>query len=279
MTVTGVDEMSGGGGGRSAGPDGARGPYRATSRAVAALGLVALVAVVATVVLGLRLPPTAEQAEYSRLIAIHPPLAWIAYLAFGVVAVASALVLATGSSRWDRVAASSAEIGVVFTALMLVTGSIWGRPTWGVWWVWDARLTLSALMLVLLLGYLALRRVATDPDRRARLSAVAGLGSALVVPVNHFAVSWWRTLHQGRSLARPSPQSELDGAYIQVMLLGLAAMTLVYGWLLAQRVRVARLEQRLESDVLRVALAERRAESSGPTAAGHGTVVGDAVRR
>jgi heme exporter protein C len=246
-----------------------RAPGPATGTASAATrvtGLAALAGLGATVVLGLRLPPTAEQGDYSRLIAIHPPLAWVAYLAFGVLALSSALYLlpATRSRFWDLLAGASAEIGVVFTALMLATGSIWGRPTWGVWWVWDARLTLSALMLALLLGYVALRRVPMDVERRSVVSAVAALAAALVVPVNHFAVSWWRTLHQGRSLARIGPESQLDAAYIRVMLLGLVAMTLVYAWLLIHGFRLEELEERLDEETLRIALEERRAEAAPP---------------
>lgn len=236
------------------------------SPATRVIGLAALAGLGATVVLGLRLPPTAEQRDYSRLIAIHPPLAWVAYLAFGVLAVSSALYLlpSTRSRFWDLLAAASAEIGVVFTALMLATGSIWGRPTWGAWWVWDARLTLSALMLALLLGYVALRRVPMDGERRSVVSAVAALAAVLVVPINHFAVTWWRTLHQGRSLARVGPESQLDAAYIRVMLLGLVAMTFVYAWLLVHRFRLEELEERLDDETLLVALEERRAEAVGP---------------
>jgi len=227
------------------------------------LGLAALVALGTTVALGLSLPQTVEQAHYSKLIAIHPGLAWASYVSFGVTAVASALWLLprTRSRTWDLIAGSAAELGVLFTALTLVTGSIWGRPTWGVWWVWDARLTLSALMLALYLGYLALRRVPGDPDVTARRSAVAALLAVLVVPVNHFAVEWWRTLHQGRSLAQMTPQDDLDGEFIGAMLVGFLAMTLVFCWLLVHRYRVARLEADVEDEALDVALAERRREA------------------
>jgi heme exporter protein C len=224
------------------------------------LGAAALVCLATTVVLGLDLPPSREQGDYSRLIAIHPPLAWVSYLAFGVTGLASALYLWRRRRRWDQLAGASAEIGLLFTALMLVTGSIWGRPTWGVWWVWDARLTLSALMLALLLGYLALRRLPLPVDRRSRISAISALAMVLVIPVNHFAVTWWRTLHQGRSLANRSPGSELDGVYIEVMLFGLFAMTLVYAWLLLHRYRVEQLEERLEEEGLARAIEERRRE-------------------
>jgi heme exporter protein C len=227
-----------------------------------ALGTAAVVSVALTMVLGLRLPPTKEQHDYSRLIAIHPPIAWVAYLAFGVTALASLLYLVptTRHRRWDRIAASSAELGLLFTALMLVTGSIWGRPTWGVWWVWDARLTLSALMLALLAGYAALRRVTADVERRAQLSAVAAIAAVVVVPLNHFAVTWWRTLHQSRSLVAISPSSNLDGEYIAVMLLGFVAMTLAYGWLLWQRVRVESAEDEVAQTNLDAAIVERRRE-------------------
>ena len=165
------------------------------------LGLAALASLVATYAYGLALPETVEQEHYSKLIAIHPGIAWASYVAFGVTAVASALWLwsRTRSLTWDLVAGASAEVGVLFTALTLVTGSIWGRPTWGVWWVWDARLTLSALMLALLLGYLALRRVPADPDVRARRSSVTGLLAVLVVPINHFANNdkWYDDMSDG----------------------------------------------------------------------------------
>ncbi len=226
------------------------------------LGIAAAVTLATTLILGLRLPPTQEQDEYARLIAVHPPIAWVAYLAFGVMALGSLLWLipATRSRCWDRLAAASAEVGVVFTALMLITGAIWGRPTWGVWWVWDARLTLSALMLALLLGYVALRRVSVDTERRALVSAITGLSAVVVIPVNHFAVTWWRTLHQGRSLARVAPSSQLDGEYIAVMLVGFVAMTLTFAWLLLRRYRVEALAESLEDFGLAEAIEERRRE-------------------
>lgn len=226
------------------------------------LGIAAAVTLATTLILGLRLPPTQEQDEYARLIAVHPPIAWVAYLAFGVMALGSLLWLipATRSRRWDRLAAASAEVGVVFTALMLITGAIWGRPTWGVWWVWDARLTLSALMLALLLGYVALRRVSVDTERRALVSAITGLSAVVVIPINHFAVTWWRTLHQGRSLARVAPSSQLDGEYIAVMLVGFVAMTLTFSWLLLRRYRVEALAESLDDFGLAEAIEERRLE-------------------
>ena len=228
-----------------------------------ALGIAALLALAATYALGLALPDTVEQGGYARLIAIHPGVAWASYVAFGVTALASAawLLPRTRTPTWDHLAGASAEVGVVFTSLTLITGSIWGRPTWGVWWVWDARLTLSALMLAIYLGYLALRRVPADPDVRAGRSAVVALLAVLIIPINHFAVEWWRTLHQGRSLAQLTPENDLDGSFIGAMAVGFLAMTLVYAWLTVHRVRVARLEDAEADAALRDALVERRAES------------------
>jgi heme exporter protein C len=229
------------------------------SRGTRIIGALALVGLAVAVVMGLTLPRSAEQSEYSRLIAIHPALAWCAYLAFGTTALGSALYLwkQTRAALWDQVAVASAEVGVVFTALTLVTGSIWGRPTWGVWWVWDARLTTTALMFVLYLGYLAARRVPAPTDVRARRAAVVGLLAAAVVPINHYAVEWWRTLHQGESLATGT----VDGRFKVAMLFGFASMTLTYAWLLVHRMRVERLEERLEAEGLDLAIAERLAEA------------------
>jgi heme exporter protein C len=227
------------------------------------LGFAALVSFVATYAYGLSLPKTIEQEHYSKLIAIHPGIAWASYVAFGVTAVASVLWLwsRTRSTTWDLLAGASAEVGVLFTALTLVTGSIWGRPTWGVWWVWDARLTLSALMLTLELGYLALRKVPADAEVRGRRSAIAALLAVVVVPVNHFAVEWWRTLHQGRSLSQVTPGNDLDGQFIFAMTLGFLAMTLVFAWLTVHRLRIARLEDDVVGDDLDAALEARRREA------------------
>ena len=232
------------------------------SRGTRIIGVLALAGLAIAVVMGLTLPRSAEQSEYSRLIAIHPPLAWCAYLAFGITALGSALYLwkQTRAPLWDQVAVASAETGVVFTALTLVTGSIWGRPTWGVWWVWDARLTTTALMLVLYLGYLAARRVPAAPELRARRAAVVGLLAAAVVPINHYAVEWWRTLHQGESLAAGT----VEGRFKVAMLVGFVSMTLAYAWLLVHRMRVERLEERLEAEGLDLAIAERQAEAVTP---------------
>lgn len=227
------------------------------------LGALALITLTGTIALGLGLPATEEQQTYARFIAIHPALAWTAYLAFGVTAAASGLYLwpRTRRARWDAVAEASAELGVLFTALTLVTGSLWGRPTWGVWWTWDARLTTTALMLVIYLGYLAQRSAVDASAARAKRSAVVALLSVVVVPVNHMAVEWWRTLHQGRSLVSLNPGGQLDGDFVAAMFLGLVAMSLTYAWLLVLRAQLAEATGRTEATALDEALAARRREA------------------
>jgi heme exporter protein C len=230
------------------------------------LGSLALVSVAATVWLGLWVtPPDKVQGQLVRLVYIHPPIAWVAlYLAFGTAALASVLWLwpRTRSRFWDNLAAAAMEVGTVFTALTLITGSIWGRPTWGVWWAWDARLTSTALLLVLQLGYLALRRVPGDATARARRCAVGAVIAGVDVPIVHFSVDWWRTLHQGATVLNPDLSPTIHGIMAWTLLLGFVALTLVFFWMLVVRYRIQVLSERLEGAELEIALHERWAEGS-----------------
>jgi heme exporter protein C len=233
------------------------------------IGAAALLATALTVWLGLWVTPPAEiQGTLVRLLYLHPPVAWVAlYLAFGLSALCSLLYLwrRTRSLFWDRLAAASVEVGVVFNALTLVTGSLWGRPTWGVWWTWTARLTSTALLLVLFLGYLALRRVPADPDVRARRCAVAALVAFVDVPIVHFSVDWWQTLHQSASVLDPTLTVKIHGSMAWTLLLGFVAMTLVFVWMAMVRYRIEVLRDRVGGEELEVSLAERRAEGEmGP---------------
>ena len=235
---------------------------------VRGLGAAAALSLAATLWLGLWVtPPDQTQHNLVRLVYIHPPIAWVAlYLAFGVAAVSSLLWLwpRTRSRFWDRLAVSAVEVGTVFTAITLVTGSIWGRPTWGVWWAWDARLTSTALLLVLLLGYLAVRRVPAEPDARARRCAVVALVAAVDVPIVHFSVNWWHTLHQGATVLNANLSPTIHGSMAWTLLLGFVAFTLLFAWMLAIRYRVEVLSELLQESELDVALHERWAEGTGP---------------
>ena len=202
-------------------------------------------------------PPDAVQGDAQRLMYLHVPVAWLAYLAYGVTALASLLYLVprTRSRRWDLLAGASAEVGVVFTALTIVDGSLWARPVWGIWWTWDARLVTTAVLLFLYLGYLALRRIPGSVDGRARRSAVVALIAFADVPVVHLSVIWWRTLHQQPTVLNPELDPQIHGIMAFTLLWGVAAFTLLYAALLGSRYRLARAEAEQEERVLRLALA------------------------
>lgn len=239
-------------------------PSRTAARTERAIGAAALVAIALTVWLGLWVtPPDRTQGDLVRLVYIHPGVAWVAlYLAFGLAAAASLLYLwpRTRSLFWDRLAAAAVEVGVVFNICTLVSGSIWGRPTWGVWWAWDARLTSTAVLAVLFLGYLALRRVPAEPEVRARRSAFVALFAAVDVPIVHFSVLWWNTLHQGATVLNPDLSPTIHGSMAWTLLLSFVALTLTFVWMLLVRYRIGALEDRLGRGELELALAARRAE-------------------
>src|SRR5438105_4521330 len=144
-------------------------------------------------------PADINQGAIQRILYVHAPSAVITYFAVAILAVASILVLARRNdwARWDRIAGASAELGVLFLTIVLLTGPIWGHKAWGAWWVWDARLTSTLVLWMILVGYLMFRALTPPGARRARLSAVVGLVASVDVPVIHFAVTWWRTLHPG----------------------------------------------------------------------------------
>jgi heme exporter protein C len=156
-----------------------------------------------------------------------------------VVFVASIVYLATRRPSADRVAHASAETGVVFTGLAIAAGSIWGKPTWGTWWTWDARLTTTAILFVIYLGYLLLRGMIDDPERGARYAAVVGIIGALDIPLVHFSVLWWRTLHQPPSVGRPEA-SAMDPVILVTLLVNVAAFTLLYVYFVGKGVRILR---------------------------------------
>ena len=164
----------------------------------------------------------------------------------------------------DRLAAAAVEVGVVFNVCTLVSGSIWGKPTWGVWWAWDARLTSTAVLLVLFLGYLALRRVPAEPEVRARRSAFVALFAAVDIPIIHFSVNWWNTLHQGATVLNANLSAKIHGSMAWTLLLGFVALTLVFVWMLLVRYRIGVLEDWLGANELDLALAERQSEGTRP---------------
>lgn len=234
---------------------------RAAFRLVSGRGVERLLGAAAAALLGASAvvslavaPPDAVQGDVQRLMYVHVPAAWLAYLAFFMVFVASIAYLRTGAVRWDRAAHASAEIGVLFTALAIALGSLWGKPVWGVWWTWDPRLTTTAILLLIYLGYLAVRRLPESPTQRGRWAAVVGIVGFLDVPVVHLSVVWWRSLHQGPSVLRLGAPV-VSPPMLAALLLAVLAFTVLYAYLMALRLRLARLESRLASERMSLRLA------------------------
>ena len=210
-------------------------------------------------------PPDEVQGDAQRIMYLHVPAAWAMYLAFGVTTLASILWLIprTRSMVWDRVAGSSAEVGLLFTGLTLILGSLWGRPVWGVWWAWDARLVTTAVLFFLYLGLLALRAIPADPVVRARRSAITALIVFIDVPIVHFSVNWWRTLHQQATVFNPDLNPEIHGTMALTLWIGVLAFTLLYLSLLDRQYRLAALEEGLDERELDAAIAARVAAANG----------------
>lgn len=230
------------------------------SGATRVIGVIALLSTVALLAFGLFIsPPDQVQGDFARLFYVHVPVAIVAlYLAVAIILVGSVIHLVNGSTFWDLLAGASAEVGVVFLGLTLVTGMIWGRPTWGSYWEWDPRLTTTAVSFVLFLGYLAVRKLDMDPAARSRRAAVLGIvGSANTVVVK-FSVTWWRSLHQGSTLRVLDMQ--IEGLMWFSFFLGTIAMLSIFAWLVLHRFRLAWLQHRVDAHRLESALRERRRE-------------------
>jgi heme exporter protein C len=235
-------------------------PGSTGSRASRVLGVLALGSVVLLVLYGVVWSPAdAEMADSVRLMYVHVPAASFLYTGCLITTVASAMWLRRRTPGWDALAGASAEVSLLFAAITLGTGSLWGRPTWGTYWTWDARLTSTALLTALLVGYLALRRLDVDPTARSTRAAVLGLLLVPNVIIVNRSVEWWRSLHQRSTLVKLDPS--IEGQMLVALMVGFLAVGLVFIWLLVHRFRVAWLEYQCERLDLDLALAERRAEA------------------
>jgi len=183
-------------------------------------------------------PPDADQGQVQRLMYVHVPAAWTGYLCFALVAVASIGYLVRRDLRWDRWAQAGAELGIGMTALAIVLGSIWGHLTWGVWWTWDARLVTTTVLLLVYLGYVGVRGLGGGAHLAARRAAVVGVIGFADVPVVHFSVVWWRTLHQPPTLLGPSTSPPMDPTMLVALLVSTVAFTLAAAWVVVRRVDV-----------------------------------------
>ncbi len=226
-------------------PDAGRAPARATFDW---LFVVAVMLVIATFIRAIYFTPIeALQGPAQKIYYVHPPSAWVAFLAFGVVALASIGYLWMKDLRLDRLAESSAEVGVVFTTITLMTGSLWGKPIWGTWWTWDARLTSTLFLWFIYVGYLILRGAIEEPGMRARYSAVLGILGSLLIPFIHLSVYLFRTLHPMPIIGKPSKPS-LPNDMLATFLMAFCSFTVLYAALLRARYRLATDRAALEAE-------------------------------
>ncbi len=222
-------------------PDVAAGPGTGRRRLWGIATLVTLPILLAMALL--YAPEDANQGPAQRIFYIHVPSAWIGFLAFAVVFVASVAFLRSGRRRWDDLASSAAEVGVVFTTAVLITGPLWGRPVWGVYWTWDPRLTSFLMLWLIYLSYLVLRGYVPEPQRRARFSAVLGIVGFLDVPIVYLSARWWRSEHPTQFVVEGG---DLPGQMLVTLVVGIAAFTFLFLYLLSVRRSVARLRARRE---------------------------------
>jgi heme exporter protein C len=208
---------------------------RALIRRGIRVSVAALVGLAGVYVLALEYTPIeARQGMAQKIFYLHVPAAWCALMAFSLVGITSALYLWLMDPRLDRFAASSAEVGVAFSAVMLTTGPIWAKPIWGTWWTWDARLTLTLFLFFLFIGYLALRASVHDKAERARFSAVVGILGMLLVPFIHLSVYLFRTLHPQPVVLKPSAPS-LPPEMLRTLLISMLVFTTLYVGLVTLR--------------------------------------------
>lgn len=206
-------------------------------RARRVLGIAALLTGILGMVLGLAVaPPDAVQGQAQRLMYLHVPAAWVGYLAVGLVSLASIPVLLRRGSAWDAWARAGSELGVVMLGLTILEGSVWGQSAWGVWWAWDPRLVTAALLFLTYVGYVTLRWAWQDTLGARRRLAWLGLAGLVEVPVVHFSVLWWRSLHQPPTLLRPELSPPIAGSMLTALLVALLAFTLGGAWYVLRRV-------------------------------------------
>ena len=214
-------------------------------------------------------PADVAQKDAVRLMYVHVPSAIVAFTACFITTVASAMWLRRKSEGWWVLGAAAAEVAVVFTGVSLLTGSIWGRITWDTYWSWDPRVTSTTMLFILLIGYLALRRIdseAGDSAQRGARSAIVGLLLFPNVLIVHFSVDWWRSLHQTATITRLDPT--IEGTMLFTLMLGIVVFSMLFTWLLIHRFRLGWIEERMGATGLDAAIEERRAEAVVPALGG-----------
>lgn len=192
-------------------------------------------------------PPDVLQGDLIRIMYAHVSVAWICFVAVAMAALFGALYLWRGRQIHDTIAVASAEMGVFFGGLTLLGGMTYSKPTLNTFWTWDAKLTATALLFFLLVGYFIVRGLLDDPDRRARVSAVIAIITLADVPIIYFAAEWWRTLHPPLSIQLDGGGVTMDSRMLFVLLYNVGVAALIYLYLMIERVRIGRLEAHLET--------------------------------
>ncbi len=181
-------------------------------------------------------PRETTMGDVQRIFYFHVSSAWVGFFAFFVTFLAGIMYLARGERRWDVVAVSSVEIGLTFITMTVITGSLWARPTWGTYWTWEPRLTISAVQLLIYISYVMLRTAIDSPERKARFAAVYGIVAFVTVPLSWFAIRWWRTIQP--DVLTGGEGMALSSSMVQTLLFSIATFTLLYATLMRQRVRL-----------------------------------------
>ncbi|MDD3838172.1 MAG: heme ABC transporter permease CcmC [Phenylobacterium sp.] len=229
--------------------------FMAFSRWAAPLfGVLAAVLAAAGLWLSFTAPEDYQQGDTVRIMFIHVPAAWLGMFVYACLGVASFLALVFRHALADAAAKSAAPLGAAFTVITLVTGALWGKPMWGTWWVWDARLTSVLVLFLLYLAYMALRSAIDDEAKAARAAAILALAGLINLPIIHYSVEWWNSLHQGASVFRGEGPAMPPVFWVPIILMALAYMA-AFGSLWLVRIRAEVWRRRAEAAALRAARA------------------------
>ena len=194
-------------------------------------------------------PTEVHMGHVQRIFYIHVPSAWIAFLAFGIVFFGSIQYLRTREQKWDNLASASAELGVVFTTLVLITGPIWAKPVWGIWWTWDVRLTTTLVLWLIYVSYLMVRSYSGNHYQGSRYSSILGIIGVINLPLVYFAVNWWNSQHQRLVLGVGSTESGLHPDMKTTLYFSLLAFSSLFVYLLWFRVSLKRTEDMVRQNV------------------------------
>jgi heme exporter protein C len=192
-------------------------------------------------------PIEVNQGIVQKIFYFHAPSAWVSFLSFFIVFLSSILYIIKRDKKWDRIAYSSAEIGIIFCTLVLITGSLWGKAIWGAWWTWDSRLTSTLILWLIYMVYMMIRYYGDWSEKIARFCAILGIIGFLDIPIIHMSVLWWRTLHPNPVvLRREGIGSGLPYSMLIVLIGSFISFTILYLYILLERIKIEQLKDNIE---------------------------------